>query len=133
MNWRRGFLRIWIVASAVWIFGVVYIAGIDRLKPLMNPHAKFQVELTDGSVHTFDTGIPLNDLQAKVALAFTRLGMKPADVAKSQKELIDELYKRNHERQSNSQIVLVLVAGPPLILLITGLLVGWIARGFRGI
>jgi hypothetical protein len=99
MDLRRGFFRLWIVASLIWIGAVL-------------------------TVEYRDTTIPSLTKSCSELLSFTldRTGEKlgPADVARC-----DQVW--GEERIRIGGIAL----GPPLAFLVAGLLLAWIAGGFR--
>lgn len=131
MNWRRGFWRVWGVISIVWIAVAFVIAAPF---PSTNPVVRFdawghQVKLpADTEKETVRSALIkfLNEERAK----------DPGPWIEYQgniDEKVDELI-RNYQPTSwfwqllpFSMIALL----PPAILLVLGMALGWIVRGFR--
>lgn len=99
INWRRGFLRGWIVITVCWILGIAIIAFRDGSIP----------SLTQGcdQLRGFviqETGKVLGDAEVSKCEAQWRT---------KRLELIERAF------------------GPPIALVVSGVLLGWIWRGFR--
>jgi hypothetical protein len=99
IRWQRGFLRLWLVVSILWIVGVGAMAVSATSIPSLTKSCNMLLELTLDS-----TGTPLG----------------ADDVAKC------EIVWRNERVKLAASAF-----GPPVGLLIFGLVFGWIARGFR--
>jgi hypothetical protein len=138
MNWSRGFFRFWIVLSVAYALAAVWIIGLDTLRPLIKPHARYEVELKGGTVRTFDTTKPREELIWEMSSAFRddaiALAMKGrrneavADALESSDKLLTELYGQDQTRTVRAYQSLGIVLGPPVALLALGAIIGWIAR-----
>jgi hypothetical protein len=126
MSWGRGFLRAWLVLSAIWIGLAVYIA-----KPLtfswLWKAPKYEIAFTTGNKVTIDTAQSHNDLVAALTEAMKREGV---DLSERDEILagINSRYETAGEQAERAWLATFI---PPLVLLGLGLALTWIFRGFR--
>jgi hypothetical protein len=144
-TWARGFLRLWLVVSAIYVACVVMMLSPDRFRPLITPQSSYGVDFDGGTTRTFDTGKPPSLLRADVTTAWTEAAKvlegngrrsEAADILRHMDErtteLIVDLTRRNEDRIKRAYDALWIALLPPALLLAVGALVGWIARGFQG-
>lgn len=136
MSWRRGFFRLWLVLSVIYIVGAVYdhapytyqpapvaISNLsdEDLKKLAQKNASASPQVT------FDDLIPQNKPAVGHGLTdeeAAKLGAKPNPFAQFDPKPGDI----NWPYIKDSVPVIVI---PPVFFLALGLAIAWIARGFR--
>jgi hypothetical protein len=149
MAWSRGFFRIWLALSALYIAAAIAVASTyhKEIKPfVISP--RFEIELTGGTKRAIDTAKTREENVSVVRFALTedievlkRAG-RTKDVADSEakfaarvNETVDELYGvASKLRQEAGYAALQAVLGifvPPAVILLLGMIIAWIARGFR--
>jgi hypothetical protein len=136
MNMRRGFWRLWIVVSAVWVAVILMRSG-----GLLNEEGKtppvFWSEARDGRA----AGKELPDAQAAAAKATAEpLDIYADDFATIQNQriqsakelaLVEARIRRGMAAERDLLTLGQLTFGPPVILLALGLGIGWAVSGFR--
>jgi hypothetical protein len=144
MSWSRGFLRLWLALSVCYILIVVSVLGLDKFRPLVRPSATYEIEFSGGTVRSFDTSNSRAELLQEASSAykadaavFSSKG-KPVDadeivnnVKKHSEALVMDLRARNDIRKSDAYTALAAAIVPPLCLLGIGVVIGWVAVGFR--
>jgi len=104
INWRRGFLRAWLVLALAWVGSTGWIEYSYQIDPFAP-----EVQLN---------GRPLSQLSGDELLAFYR---KTLAANASPRERMLALGPHQY----------AIVFGPPFGLLALGLVLGWIIKGFR--
>jgi hypothetical protein len=99
INWRRGFVRGWIVVTVCWILGIATISFRDKGIPSLTQGCD---QLRDFVVE--GTGKSLGDAEVSQCEAVWRT---------ERLKIIEWAF------------------GPPIALIVSGVLLGWIGRGFR--
>ncbi|WP_426609504.1 hypothetical protein [Bradyrhizobium sp. McL0616] len=139
----RGFFRLWIVMSLVWIAIIVAGLGTEEFKGLWRSHVELQVEYKGGTKDVLDSSRSKEDLRQRIGDAVRRdaAELQRSDQAEARRQIeslnanIDELLKamddENQKRADRLHRALMVALAPPLALLIAGLAVAWIASGFR--
>ena len=131
MNVRRGLIRLWVFASAIWIAGVVLAAVYDpklQQSEPENPFAKY-VEPQPPTpaapkTFSFEDALPSNDQAAPA----TQQEANPwGDLSVPAGQEPDQ---GTDIRRTLSKHAMV-AFGPPIILLMLGAGVGWVAAGFK--
>jgi hypothetical protein len=113
LNWGRGFFRLWLAVSAIWIAVVGYSLR-GELSMLREP----LLWQTTSEVHSYP--------------------LKPAAIGETSTLSDDDVQSMLLQRQAQVRDLLraetltgvALVLLPPFFLLLIGMLVGWIGRGF---
>ena len=130
MNWRRGLLRLWVVFSLVWLLGCG-VWGLSQRHAGIG--AKFPV--TDPNGLKFVVTAPVGATKADV-LYFVR----NSDVVKMRQADCGKQHSVSCRREIPVQMpgviedvvrVLVFSIAVPLIVLILGLIFGWVILGFQ--
>jgi hypothetical protein len=103
VRWGRGFFRIWLVLSVLWIAGAVWV----ETRPL-----------SPGLLPT---------PQAECEAAEARSGVKTPDCVAAMEFVFDAA--RRQQKTDAEKMAWVLV--PPVLLLLAGAAVAWAVRGFR--
>jgi hypothetical protein len=141
MTWGRGFFRVWLFLSAIWVGLSVYIAELKTFTWLWRaPIVDFQSP--SGRQVSFNTSKSSKQLAEDVDAVLKReaelaAGLPPGFVLDHPVETIkpDALLKviaaevqRTGEEARRAWLATLV---PPVVLLGLGLSVGWILRGFR--
>ena len=131
MAWRRGFFRLWVVLSVLWIGGNVYLIQPKTYTRFSN--AVYEVKSSDGRVRKFNLAGSQAELAADIA-KWMQAQRPDIEISELQTDL-DELviaikaeYQAELDEAKTAWLVTVL---PPFALLGFGLCVFWIVRGFR--
>jgi hypothetical protein len=142
MNWSRGFIRIWLALSAIYICGSAWLLGAQTFKPLVIA-PEYEVATKSGLIQTFDMSEPPAQVQEQIRSlwlqetnAFISAG-KTSDANEIRQNLTDHVdqvlsYLQNQDTKTHQEarFALGVTLIPPLVLLGFGLLVTWISRGF---
>jgi len=136
-------MRLWVVLSLAWMGFVVAIKGTDEFKGLWQPNVKIQVEYKGDVRDVLDSSRRPDDLRRQILDGVGR-GVSvlqradPADARKqadeanqTANELLKVMADENAKRADRLQAGLMLLLGPPVVLLVIGGAIGWIAIGFR--
>jgi hypothetical protein len=144
MAWSRGFFRLWIVLTLIWIGAIWISTGTEEFKGLWAPNVKLDVEYKGGVRDTLDGSRPQEYLRQQILTGVTEgaklLAQKGDPLeAKAQKEAAnstaDELLKvtadEKAKRADRLHRALIPLIAPPASLLVIGIAIAWIAGGFR--
>jgi hypothetical protein len=133
LSWGRGFFRAWVVISALWVTVAILIAKPSTYALLWDA-PKYEVAFPSGRKVTVDTSRSHQELVATVDDAL-RQEPPPKPGEKSHADARDEIlnyldarYSSAGERATNAWLMTVI---PPFALLLTGIAIAWIVRGFR--
>jgi hypothetical protein len=144
MTWASGFSRLWIVLALLWCGATVPILGKDEFKGLWQPRVNIHVEYDAGNEDDLDGSRPTEELRrqiiggmnkgaaARAQRGETAAAKKQADEANQTadgllKVIDDESAKRADQLYRALTILLV----PPVALLVFGVVIAWVASGFR--
>jgi hypothetical protein len=149
MNFQRGMLRIWIVVSILWVIGVAVfffnpvkaafeVQDFSSVGILQVPVPCDKVRGQEGK--DYENG-PWNNYRAKATCWYDVRKFRvlfPEYKDLSEKELSDKLYPAAGVELTPSpnpwpllgKALLIAIVGP-VLLLVTGLVMGWIYLGFR--
>jgi hypothetical protein len=146
MNWSKGLLRAWLALSALYIGSILLIFwadGFDRLKPLWQS-SLFEVQLKGGTERILDSAKPETELRRELMAAFladqNTLAMRGRDaeaqeVRRTMNEKTDDLIghvtQKSAEAHNRAVTALWVLLTPPVVLLVLGLIIVWVLRGFR--
>lgn len=132
MRWGPGFFRAWVVISALWVAGAVFATKPPTYALLWNA-PKYEISFPSGKV-TLDTSRSHQELVATLDDALAKEpAPKPGEKSKaeSRDEILDYFGARYSSAGDRAFDALLMTIVPPGVLLLTGLAVAWIIRGFR--
>ena len=138
MTWSRGFFRIWVAVSAIWIGLSIYFAGSKTYLRLWQG-AEYELEFPSGHRTTFDTSKSRGELLAEITEEWKREAMRNGPAADeilrsilARRDDLPEAFASNNEKlHKEAEYVWLATFIPPLVLLGLGLCIAWIVRGFR--
>jgi hypothetical protein len=120
IRWAHGLWRLWLVASLIWVtcFAVIYGSAYTALAPKVKP-----------SVGWFDDLIP----KYKPCWDYRTDDGKNIDITKLSDEALVRVYEcqLNADKSSLLMSAAATVIGGPLLSLLLGWSLLWIARGFK--
>ncbi len=146
MNYRRSFLRIWILLTTIWLFVVGFIFIDSIISPTVPGRvvAVIDGELSVISIFSEEYSKLLDLAEAGELRRIKHKGMIPEfsyfqRLSLSQEELNREADEaillmrsiQNENRWVNIRYALVMWLIPPTLLLVMGLAIGWAVAGFR--
>jgi hypothetical protein len=111
IRWKRGFFRIWILVALLWGATIVWVQ-INASPPPFDPNMPFKIWYDDLPSPRTHSGC--EDAAKKEPLVIVET-------------CVEYAYARN--RKDAEKVLLVVV--PPLLLLMFGVGIGWIVRGFK--
>ena len=149
MSWSRGFFRLWIVLSVLYVAGAAAVA--TEISPNIRPAftaPRFEIEFNGGPVSTIDTGLEKEKSIETVRRLFSedinalRRAGRTAEAIDSEKrfqslaqDTVEELYRRGKRLRNAAYRALLITASaillPPIVLLLFGPMVGRVVAGFR--
>jgi hypothetical protein len=131
MAWRRGFFRLWLVLSALWIGLVVYLNGPKTYTRFSN--AVYEVKSSDGRVRRFNLAGSQTELAADITawMQAQRPDINISELQTDLDELVTALKSEYQAELDEAKIAWLLTVLPPFALLGFGLCILWIVRGFR--
>lgn len=145
IKWSRGFFRLWILLSAVWVVIVGVFSWPQIHKPFVPSHVF--IEYTGDRAWGFfsDEALKARELvtrkfyvevEVEGAPGITYIGAGGEKLANSMKQkapLMVDFYEAQVSTRRASALRSAASFGlvPPLILIIAGALVAWALRGFR--
>jgi hypothetical protein len=133
MNWRKGFFRIWIVLTILWILVIGAISWTDI------PDKISLARLSDTQLFALfypacrnASNPPPNDSVSVECLDAIKANSPTWDVSDMKRWGHGDSYIEQSMRVATALIpTLVLLLGPPLCFLLSGLLIGWALSGFK--
>jgi hypothetical protein len=145
MSWSRGFFRLWIALSVLYVAGAAAVA--TKISPNIRPAfaaPRFEIEFNGGPVSAVDTGLEketIRRLFSEDISALRRAG-RTAEAIDSEKrfqslaqDTVEELYRRAKRLRDEAYRALLITASaillPPIVLLFFGPIVGRGVAGFR--
>jgi hypothetical protein len=142
MWWGRGFFRLWMFLSAIWVAASIYLIEPKTYSLLWRwPILEFE---TSTGLFSLDTSKNRQDVIRDITAAVKREVDKvagtvpngfvldhPVDVDKTRDELLKFVDSRIQETSESAKRAWLVTLAPPLVLLVLGLCVAWILRGFR--
>lgn len=129
-NWGRGFFRLWVALSLFWILFCCGAAITDLVRTLRLPPEPPTFALAEQEADK-KCGPPgsLEQIECREEVGFAL-----TDQEKAAEETWRDTYEKRQERLDNLgpdlAVVLGLAVLPPLMLLLPGLVIAWIRRGF---
>lgn len=152
MNWRQGFLRIWIALSVLWVLVVstFFYGYVTDPRPYLGTQRYYGnaggVQLLDYDNENYykvqdwaDKGIVKRKDLKGTGWTIELYGPPSDDQSTVDARLqtlrghMEEEYttKRESQRWADLQSGIALALIPPIVLLILGWMIGWIVSGFR--
>jgi hypothetical protein len=143
MTWSKGFFRLWIVLSLIWMGATVAVLGKDEFKSLWKPKSVMEVEYKGGITDDLDSARRPEDLRRQIVEGVGKGAalLQKAEPEEAKKQLdgangtADELLKilsdENEKRTDRLYRAMIIVLAPPFALLIVGIVIAWVASGFR--
>jgi hypothetical protein len=130
MRWGRGFFRVWLVLSLLWICPSVYGFKPATYSWLLKAPVYTVSIGNNGRQVTLDTSRRRDELASDLFEAL-KLEAKASKLSDTDDILtaIDSKYATAGDKAREAWLVTVI---PPLALLVLGLAIAWILRGFRG-
>ena len=129
-NWSRGFFRLWVAFSLFWIMFICGAAMVDVVRALRLPPEPptFALAELEADKKCGPSRSPEQiECREEVGFALT-------DQEKAAEETWRDAYEKQQERLDNLAPDLAVVLGlavlPPLMLLLPGLVIAWVRRGF---
>jgi hypothetical protein len=139
MRWGRGFFRLWLFLSVIWVAASVYLIEPKTYSFLWRgPILDF--ETPSGGHFSFDSSESrqdlIRDITAAVQLELDKAAATlPAgyvlEVNKRRNELLGFVDSKVRETGNSAKRAWLVTCAPPLVLLGLGLCIAWIVRGFR--
>ena len=129
-NWNRGFFRLWVALSLFWIMFVCGAAIVDLVRTLRLPPEPPTFALAEQEADKkCGPSRSLEQIECREEVGFAL-----TDQEMAAEETWHDAYERRQERLDNLAPDLVVVLGlavlPPLMLLLPGLVIARIRRGF---
>jgi septal ring factor EnvC (AmiA/AmiB activator) len=144
MAWGNGFLRLCIVLAVVWCGATVAIVGKDEFKGLWQPRVNIQVEYDAGNTDDLDGSRSREDLRRQIIAGMnkgaaaraqrgeTAAANKQIDESnKTADELLNVIDDESAKRADQLYRALSILLIPPIALFVVGLVIAWVANGFR--
>jgi len=132
VNWRRGFFRLWVVLSVLWIGLVVYLIEPKTYTRFWRAGV-YEVKSSDGRVRQFNLAGSQTELAADITawIQAQRPDINISEFEKDRDELVTALKSEYQAELDEAKTAWLLTVLPPVALLGFGLCIFWIARGFR--
>jgi hypothetical protein len=131
LQWRRGFFRVWIVISVLWVDLAVMVAKPDAYSPLWHG-AKYVIKTNTGQQFTLDTSTPRDELVQVLDSALRQEAVRPGNnVDSSTRDAILNLIDAGERTRDQALQVWLVTIIPPVALLLLGIALGWVVGGFR--
>jgi hypothetical protein len=132
INWAKGFFRAWAVLASLWILSSGWLAyTTPHLSGYPNDDCWEQLaKWPDGKPFDVWDRYGFREVNAERKQWQETVFQKVED-CESAKPLMQRVMLRVTENWSDLTSALQLILLPPLVVLIAGLILGWIVRGFR--
>jgi len=130
MSWGRGFFRAWLVLSALWIGAVVYLNGTETYTDLWKTNYGVQDE--SGRTARFELTKSRTNLLLEISdmLRTMKPSISALELQSDSEALLNAMEKENQADFAKAKNAWLLTVVPPLALLIFGLCISWVLRGF---
>ena len=132
MAWRRGFFRLWVVLSVLWIGLVVYLIEPKTYTRFWRAGV-YEVKSSDGRVRRFNLAESQTELAANLTewMQAERPDISISELQTDLDELVTAMKSEYQAELNEAKTAWMLTVLPPVALLCFGLCVFWIVRGFR--
>jgi hypothetical protein len=141
MKWSRGFFRAWLVLSAIWIAYAVYsFEPVNYRLPWLWQGPRVTISSPSTSAYTFNPTKSRDELADDVTLALKIEANKlsPDDrqaryqsLSRDTNDILAAIMKSYEERRDQAWDAWIFTVAPPFAMLVLGLCIAWIFRGFR--
>lgn len=152
MSWSKGFFRLWVVLAGLWLASAVVITVLEIRDGPYFPETFAGIQRDSGEVITFERysdeggvyaeAIEKGDFVATIIPTLRNVSyihgreMATVELAESADRVIALMTARQEAMyQAHRKAMLYAFAGwgllPPVIALLSGLAIAWIATGFR--
>lgn len=144
MAWARGFLRLWIVLALLWGGAIVAMLGKDEFKGLWQPRVKIEVEYKGDNKDDLDGSRPRGELRRQIiegvnkgAATLAQRGdtadakMRVGEANNTADDILKLIDDESAKRADQLHRALTILLVPPITLLVFGVAIAWVARGFR--
>lgn len=126
MNWSRGLFRVWLVLSAIWVSSTIFFTAPWTKHPFAPAFwLNNTLSAPDGPWIQYQQNPP-----ARRTFEVEINGQVVSVEARDQESAIAAAQSVRSEYQP-IMYALAITALPPIFLLVAGLVVGWIVRGFH--
>ena len=134
MTWGRGFFRLWLFLSALWIGLCVYLNEPKTYTTFWR--AVYEAKHQDGRIAEFDLAKKSPaELSAEVTAWMQAqrpdIDINTIEFQKDRALLLARLSSQHQPQMAKAKDAWLLTVLPPLALLGLGLCIVWIGRGFR--
>lgn len=131
MQWARGFFRVWIIISILWI-GVVVMIAKPETYPLLWHGSKWDIGTPTGHQFILDASMTREQLEQTLDSALRQEEARAGHKLESgiREVLLNHVDERERARDQAPQIWLITIL-PPIALLLLGIAIGWVLSGFR--
>jgi hypothetical protein len=130
MNFKQGFLRIWVLVSVLWLA----LAGFFFVDAIQSVYAPVTIQVGEYPVQ-FPGNTSRNEVHEAVVkfLKEKTAGTQFANAAVNYSGAANEVIGNYQSKSLSDPIIRFLKfgIGPPLALLVLGVAVWWVASGFR--
>ncbi len=126
MTWGKGFYRVWLLLSAIWIGISVYAANPVTYSWLWKA-PQYEIAFVTGNRIVLDTSKSHDELVAPLTAAMK----KEAVDLKERDEILAGINSRYETAGEQAERVWLATFVPPVALLGFGLAIAWVLRGFR--
>jgi hypothetical protein len=143
MAWSKGFFRLWLLLTLLWMCVAFVLLGKDEFKGLWKPKSAIEVEYNGGLKDVLDSSLRPEDLRRQIVEGVSKAAvlLQKTDAADAKKQVegvdgtADELLKvlddENEKRADRLYKGSAILLAPPAALLISGIAIAWVASGFR--
>lgn len=141
MNWARGFFRLWVVLSILWVVAIALLEGLPDLQSYARQMQRTDVTAFEVSASPNPDGSYTMEADGRSFVIEIAGTVPPAsDAWQRMLEDVAQQFNRDAEeantavrvaRQSSVLGLLLLAAIPPVLLLMLGSSLLWAFRGFR--
>ena len=131
MRWGRGFFRIWIVLSVLWIAATVYAY---EPKTYAYPwRAAYELNFEGQPVSELNLRKSAAEISADLLAAMQSFkpDLSRAEIQKDRDQLLARLLATREAGNQGARKAWLATVVPPVLLFCFGLCIGWIVRGFR--
>ena len=130
MKWRRGFFRLWLFLSVIWVVASVYRQELGTFQFWRAPILEF--EGPSGQKFLINTSKNKNEITAELNAALGRESRLPSsEFEKTRAALLGVIDTAKQIKREEARRAWLATFLPPLAVLGLGLCLGWIFRGFR--
>ncbi len=148
MNWRNGFFRLWAAISLIWVIATFSSHQTDLFGKAQKKNVILTVELAGGTIIEVGGNDSIEVLRQKIidevkkdaeiaekGNRFYNADELKSNASKNADKILERLRyetdQRNERDEQKFSNAIKTIFIPPSILLILGLLIGWVVGGFK--